>query len=158
MTSSRKLSIRYCNRLNIIINKSLLLIVLVSTAHLGGVVILMILPMAWWYQISTIALVSASLFRCFQLGVLSAQGQWTIREDGSCLGPAMTAHSESVSWQIVEAIRYPGWVSLQLHTRGRRARMLLVLRDAVEAQAYRELCARIEQHRLPALDQTPVRA
>jgi len=70
----------------------------------------------------------------------------------------MTAHSEPVSWQIIEAIRYPGWVSLQLHTKGRKARMLLVLRDAVEAQDYRELCARIEQRRLPALDQTPVRA
>ena len=138
------------------VNKSYFLVTVVSVAHVGSIVILLILPLLWLYQAVAIALVSVSLIQLRRRGDLSAQGQWRIRNDGTCIGPSMHVSPESVSWRIVEAIRYPGWVCLRLVTKERRTRLLLIMRDAVDPHTYRELCARIEQHRLSVPDQSPV--
>lgn len=138
------------------INKSYLLATVLSIVHFGGIIILLILPLAGWHQAVAIALVSASLFRLRRDGMFAAQGLWRIRDDGTCLGPPTEIGAEIVSWRVAEAIRYPVWVCLRLETKGRRTRRLLILRDAVDAHTYRELCARIEQSRLPVPDRSPV--
>lgn len=138
------------------INKSYLLATVVTLVHFGAIIILLILPVAWWFQAAAIALVSASLFRLRRDGVFAAQGLWRIHDDGTCLGPSNGIGTESITRRVVEAIRYPGWVCLRLAAKGRRTRMLLILRDAVDAHTYRQLCARIEQNRLPVPVQSPI--
>jgi hypothetical protein len=55
-------------------------------------------------------------------------------------------------YRVVQASRYPGSVYLRLEDAARRRRALLIARDSVEAEIFRELCARIVQHRLPVRD------
>jgi hypothetical protein len=138
------------------INKSYSLITLVLVAHAGAFACLLAVNQPWWILTVTGLMILASLFRLVQRGMLSPQGVWRIREDGTCLGPSLNISTESDSWRIIEATRYPGWVRLQLRSRGLPVRTLLILRDAVDSEAFREICARIEQRRLPVVDQPAV--
>ncbi len=138
------------------INKSYTLIALVLLAHVGAFACLLAVSLPWWVLTITGLMILASLFWLMQRGALSPQGAWRIREDGTCLGPSLNFSTESDSWQIIEATCYPGWVRLQLRSRGLPVRTLLILRDAVDSEAFRELCARIEQRRLPVVDQPVV--
>ena len=97
--------------------------------------------------------VSASLLWQWRRGACAAAGEWRLTDEGSCTGPCITDDARSRRYRVMQAHRCPGCVRLLLEDANRRRRVLLIARDAVEPEVFRELCARIVQHRLPVRDQ-----
>jgi hypothetical protein len=134
------------------IKKSFLLTAIILCAHLGALLLTLVLPVALGLQIGLTTLIVASLWWQWRYGAGATVGELRLVDDGSC---TQSVNGEQRRYRLTRATTHAGFVRLTLQHAGERTRTQLVPRDAVEAEVYRELCARIVQRRLPVPDKTP---
>ena len=121
-------------------------------SHAGALLIAMQVPVSLAAQLPLAGLILASLVWHWRQGAWRPAGRIRLDDDGGCtFGKDDRAGAQRR--RVVRASRHAGFVCLTLKTDGRRSRPLLVARDALDADSYRELCSRIVQRRLPRHDQ-----
>jgi hypothetical protein len=132
--------------LNLRINKSLTLEWLLFGSHAGAVLIILglSLPVGWRVALSLAVTVSLGMQR---RALMASAGTLRIEPDGHC---AWTGDRSALRGPITSAAVFPLFVRLVVAADRGRKRTVLVARDAVAPEAYRELRARIVQRRLPA--------
>jgi hypothetical protein len=134
------------------IKKSFNFISIIFSAHLGALVLTLIVPIALRFQIGLAALIVVSLWWQWRQDAGVAVGELRLEDDGTCL---QSISGDQHRYHLTRATAHVGFVRLTLQRAGERTRIQLVPRDAVEPEVYRELCARIVQRRLPVPDKTP---
>jgi len=120
----------------------------VLASHAGAAGIALFLPALPGIRLALVIVIAASLWRQRRSSWLAAPVELDLRADGLCLLEDRDQR-QSLSGNLVAADIHPGFVRLTVKAAGHRSRVLLVTRDAVEAEAYRELRAAIVQGRLP---------
>ena len=121
-------------------------------SHVGALAIALRAPIPVVLSISLALVVGASLVWHWRRGVFVAAGEWHLTDDGHCTGPHTTDDASSRRYRVTQAHRDLSGVRLLLEHTDRRRRWLIVTPDAVEPEVFRELSARIVQHRLPVRD------
>lgn len=120
-------------------------------SHLGAVGVVPVLPLAIGLRLVLAVIVTASLaWQWKQLGRW-CNGQWRVDDDGSCSWLPNGA-DRRIRCELLQAEAGVLWVRLLVEQVPKRRRHLLVWKDAVDPEIYRELRARIEQRRLPVRD------
>ena len=114
--------------------------------------ITLLLPLPWHLSTGIALLIGASLFWQWRHGAFMAAGEWHLADDGTCYNTETASGDVSRRYRVIRAHRDPGSVRLLLEDPEKRRRRLLIARDAVDPETYRELCARIVQRRLPVRD------
>lgn len=133
--------------MNIIVKKSITLSALVLGAHLGAVLFALLLPLPAALRLGLAALIVLHGWSLRRHPGLAPPAALQLDDQGECR-LALAPDPEPQRYRVTAASCVPGGVRLVLARPGRRA-MLLVLRDALEADDYRALRARIRQQRLP---------
>jgi hypothetical protein len=131
------------------IKKSFILTTIVFSAHLGALVLTLIVPIVFGLQIGLAALIAVSLWWQWRQNAGVVVGELRLGDDGTCL---QSINGEQHRYHLMRATIHAGFVRLTLQRAGGRTHTQLVPRDAVEADVYRELRARIVQRRLPVPD------
>lgn len=134
------------------VNKSSVLTAIVVGAHVGALLLVVVMPIAPGLQIGLAALIGASLRWPGRNGLAANVCELELGEDGSCL---RTANGEQCRYRIARATVHAGFVRLRLQRMGGRMHTQFVPRDAVGPEVYRVLRTRIVQRRLPVPDPTP---
>jgi hypothetical protein len=134
------------------INKSETLNRFVAGIHAGGLLIALALPAAPMLRLGLAAVVLASLFWQRRFGCLGAPYDLELRADGTCSTRSICGR-QNFQGRILDANVHPGFVRFTVKPSGRRSRVLLLMRDAVERDDYRKLRAGILQGNLPPHDQ-----
>jgi hypothetical protein len=134
------------------VKKSLALTAIVVGAHVGALLLAVVMPIASGLKIGLAALIGASLGWPGRNGLAANVCVLELGEDGSCL---RTANGEQRRYRIARATVHAGFVRLRLQRMGGRTHTQLVPRDAVEPEVYRVLRARIVQRCLPVPNPTP---
>ncbi|MEK7711881.1 MAG: protein YgfX [Pseudomonadota bacterium] len=132
------------------INKSLIMITIVLSTHIGALLLLVVLPIALVFRIGLATLIGVSFWWQWRHGIWVTQCEVKLEEDASC---THTANGEQHRYRITRATVHAGFVRLTMVRTAERTRTQLVLRDAVDPEVYRTLRARIVQRRLPVPDQ-----
>lgn len=136
------------------IKKSLFLISVTLAAHLMAIPILIMLPWAFWAKSVLMVMVLVSLFWQWRHGVGRHPGRLKLEDDGTCL--LAPGHEEKdMRFRIDSAHLHAGMLRLVLKGQGTFSRSLIIARDAVAPEVYRELRARILQRRLPVRNPDP---
>jgi len=130
------------------IKKSLILNLFVLAAHTGALLIALFLPALPSIRLGLAIVIVAGLWRQHRNQWLAVPAELELRADGLCSIQARDAR-QSFAGHLVAADVHPGFIRLTVKSAGHRSRVLLVMQDAVEAEAYRELRAAIVQGRLP---------
>ena len=130
------------------INKSEILNRFVLATHAGALGIVLFLLALPGIRLALAIVIAASLWRQRRSPWLAAPAELELRADGLCSIRGRDAR-QSYAGNLVAADIHPGFIRLMVKAAGHRPHVLLVMRDAVEAQAYRELRAAIVQGRLP---------
>jgi len=91
-----------------------------------------------------------SLQRQLRHGASSKTGEWRLTDQGHLY----YRHGDQglVRYRVSAANISSCCIILRLQDQGQRRTRLLIMRDAVEPVQFRELCARITQHRIPVPD------
>lgn len=114
--------------------------------HLGAILIVLALTMPIGLRVAlALGLAGGLWVQRARLGV--AVGTLRIEPDGDCV---LTHVAGAMRGRITGAAVFPLFVRLNVKGEGRRARTLLVMRDAVTPEEYRALRADVVQRRLPA--------
>ena len=127
------------------INKSITLTTLLLGSHIGAALITasLAVPPGWR---AVVILALAFSLRVQWRTVARTAGTLRLEPDGFCI---LTNASGTLRGHVTDAAVFPLFVRLVVTGDGRRSRTLLVMRDAVTADGYRSLRARIVQRRLP---------
>jgi hypothetical protein len=133
------------------IKKSFILTAIVFSAHSGGLLLIVVLPVALGLKIGLAALISASLWWHGRYGVPAGVCEIRLEEDGTCIRIAKGVQRR---YRIARATAHAGFVRLTLQRAGERTRIQLIPWDTVEPEVYRALRARIVQRCLPVPDKT----
>jgi len=134
--------------MNININKSVILNRFVLATHSGALWIALFLPALPGIRLALVIVIAASFWRQRHSPWLAAPAKLELRADGLCSIRRSDAR-QSFAGNLVAADIHPGFIRLTVKAAGHRSHVLLVMWDAVEAEAYRELRAAIVQGRLP---------
>ena len=134
------------------IKKSFILAAVVFGAHIGALLLIIVVPIAPWLKIGVAALIGASFWWQGRYGLPANVCEIRLEDDGSCI---RTTNGGQRRYRITRATAHAGFVRLTLQREGERTRVQLVPRDAVEPEVYRDVRARIVQRRLPVPDPTP---
>jgi hypothetical protein len=134
------------------IKKSYVLTTIVLGAHIGALLLSLGLPIAVWLRFGLAMLIGASLSRQWRHGIGATAVELRLEDDGSCIH---TANGAQRRYHIVRATAHAGFVRFTMTRTGERSRTLLVPRDAVDSEVFRNLRARILQRRLPVPDKIP---
>lgn len=129
------------------ITQSNTLVRLVLGTHLGAIAIALLLPVHFGLRIGLAGLAAASLGGLMRRHALAPAGSLQFDDDGHCRC-TLLPDVEPQHYRVAAADCHPGFVRLVLARPGRRHATLLVMRDALEADDYRALRARIHQQRL----------
>ena len=138
--------IKLYNNLILKVKKSLLFWAITLVAHIGGLLLIVLIAITPWQKFGLAVLIGASLWWQGRYGIGASACEIRFAEDGSCI---RTVSGEQRRFRIASASVHPGFIRLTLMRTGERTRQQLVPRDAVETEIYRVLCAQIEQRRLP---------
>lgn len=118
-------------------------------AHLGAVGIALGLPFGIGLRMVLTAVVAASLgWQWKRLGSWR-EGEWRVDDDGGCSW-FPEGNDKPVRYELLQAERGTLWIRLLIERYPKQRCHLFIWKDAVDAETYRELHARIEQRRLPA--------
>jgi hypothetical protein len=134
------------------IKKSVTLSRFVAGIHAGAFLIALILPTEPMLRVGLAAVVVASLGWQRRFACLGIPADLELRTDGTCSLRSRCTH-QTFDGHIVGAGVHPAFVRLTVKPSGRRSRVLLVMRDAVGPDVYRELRAGIVQGHLRPRDQ-----
>lgn len=128
------------------IKKSNMLSRFITGVHTGALLIAISLPAALGIQIGLATMIVASSWWQRRCTGLAAPAELELRADGICSICRQCA-PQKFGGHLVGAAIHPGFIRLTVKAHGRRSRVLLVMRDAVEVDVYRELRAGIVQGR-----------
>ena len=133
------------------IEKSRYLAGILLASHLGAIGIAASLPLGPGVRVSLAAAVAASLGWQWKRRGSWQHEEWRLHDDGTC-SRFPQAGGPPIRYELLQAETGALWVRLRIARSPRERRELFVWKDAVDAQTYRELHARIEQRRLPGRD------
>ena len=119
---------------------------IVLSMHVGALLLVFVLPGALWLKTGLAAFIGTSLWWQLLYGLAASACEIKIEEDGTCI---RTVNGEQRRYRIARASTHTGFMRLMLKRAGERTYIQLVACDAVEAEIYRVLRARIAQQRLP---------
>ncbi|MDH4134062.1 MAG: hypothetical protein OEV31_04685 [Gammaproteobacteria bacterium] len=122
-------------------------------AHLGALVCVGLTEMRVWFQLMLGALILSSLAWQWRHSFWWKSADLRISDDGQCA----IQGDEPMTARIASADVFAGFIRLRVVLATGRLRTLILARDALTLESYRELCARIRQGRLPAPDQAAMR-
>jgi hypothetical protein len=125
---------------------------IVGALHVGALMAALSLPVGAGIRLGLATIVVGSMEWQRRFGWQGVPALLELRADGTCSIRGLHAR-QTFEADIVGVDIHPGFVRLTVKTAGRRSRVLLVMRDAVEPHVYRELRARIVQRRLLRRDQ-----
>jgi hypothetical protein len=137
--------------MNLNIKKSYFTILLVFGAHLGGMLIVLSLPLMVVPQVVLLTMTIASLAWQVRRGDGFRSMHWRLVDDGS--GARLAGGENELRYRVTRAVCDAASVRLWLRLENAQTRLLVIARDALDADCYRELRARIVQHRLPPREQ-----
>ena len=135
----------YGNKLFLNINNSIILGRLLSGSHLGALPVVASLAVPLWLRLVMVLAVVGSLL-AHRRAIAATVGMLRIADNGDCM---LTTAGGTVRGRIASASALPLFVRLVVKRDDGRSRALLILRDAVEPDEYRELRASVVQQRLP---------
>lgn len=130
------------------IKQSELLNLFIYATHGGALLMALFLPVWPAIRFGLTILIVASFWWQRRNPWLVAPAELELRADGLCSIRGRNTHP-LLAGQLVAADIHPGFIRLTVKADGHRPRVLVVMRDAVEAECYRELRAAIVQGRLP---------
>lgn len=145
MTSS-KLSKKFDSPLIINIRVSRLLSLVVAASHLGAVALILLIPLPIGVQALLVGALLASLYQAVMRHALrrgpgavtdleiDTDGEYALRRGAGDWTPCRYVESFLSPWLVIVRLRPEG---------GRRAVNIVLARDAVEPNAFRELRARL---------------
>jgi hypothetical protein len=133
--------------LKIKVKKSFILLGMVAGLHAGGVLIAFLLPLGFVAGIGLATIIIASWWRQWREWVTTGLTELEFRAEGVCL-IRQEGCGETYFGRLVAGDIHPACIRLTLKATGQRSRVLLVMRDAIDTDTYRELRADIVQGRL----------
>jgi hypothetical protein len=134
------------------IKKSILLTSVVLGAHVGVWPLVFVLHVPTALKIGLAGLIGASLGWQWHRGALVAPGELKLGDDGN---GTLTGEGRAVrGGRVACATLHAFFVRLTFEHASAGPRTLLIMQDALEPEAYRELRARVTQGRLPVRDAT----
>lgn len=119
-----------------------------AVAHLGALAIVTLLAAPIGIRIGLVLAIALSGLKWAGRRNDLDGDEWALDDDGGCVH--VPAHPvEPERFHVVEASSHLLFIRLRLVRKAPPARQLLIWRDTVDRDSFRELHARIEQGRLP---------
>lgn len=115
-------------------------------SHLGAMLVVMVLAVPIGLRVALAVALAGSLW-VQRARLAAAAGTLRIDRDGTCV---LTRAAAGMRGRVAGGAVFPLFTRLSVASGARRARILLVMRDAVTPEEYRALRAAIVQRRLPA--------
>jgi len=141
------LSERFDNNLIVKIKVSYTLMVLLAAVHIGGALLIGVVPLYGLFKTGLWALLAASAVHAIRLHGLRTASRALVELELDTEGLCSVRQNRDAHWraaEIVQTLVHPWLVMLVLKPEGRARRLSLVIAaDAVEAEAFRRLRARL---------------
>lgn len=141
------MSERFDNNLIVKIKVSYTLMVLLAGAHIGGAMLLGVVPLHGFFKTGLLALLVVSAVHAIRLHGLRSARRALVELELDTEGLCALRQNGDENWraaEIAQTLVHPWLVILVLKPEGRSRRLSLVIAaDAVEAEAFRRLRARL---------------
>ncbi len=141
------MSERFDNNLIVKIKVSYTLVAVLAGVHLCGALLISVVPLPGFLKTGLWALLVASAVHAIRLHGLRSASRALVELELDTEGLCSVRQNRDANWraaEIVQSLVHPWLVMLVLKPEGRRRRVSLVLpADAVEAEAFRRLRARL---------------
>ena len=141
------MSERFDNNLIVKIKVSYALMVLLAAVHIGGALLIGVVPLYGLFKTGLWALLAASAVHAIRLHGLRTASRALVELELDTEGLCSVRQNRDAHWraaEIVQTLVHPWLVMLVLKPEGRARRLSLVIAaDAVEAEAFRRLRARL---------------